>query len=88
VFKYCFIFIVLGQDTSTQGSSEGIHRCDKGSSGGRGKYKTIFKHKQFLIKSSKTTQLYTTKVVYKQFSCHHHIEKSFIVTNLAKINIF
>jgi hypothetical protein len=26
------------------------------------KYKTIFKHKQFLIKSSQTTQLYTTKV--------------------------
>ena len=39
------------------------------------KYKTIFKHKQFLIKSSQTTQLYTTKVFYKQFSCHHHIKK-------------
>jgi hypothetical protein len=31
-----FIFIVLGLDTSTQGSREGIHRCDKGSIGGRG----------------------------------------------------
>ena len=31
VFKYCFIFIVLGQDTSTQGSREGKDRCDKGS---------------------------------------------------------
>jgi hypothetical protein len=36
VFKYCFILIVLGQDTSTQGSMEGKHRGDKGSSGGRG----------------------------------------------------
>jgi hypothetical protein len=51
-------------------------------------YKTIFNHKQFLIKSSQTTQLYTTKVFYKQFSCHHHIKKSFFVTNLVKINIF
>ena len=41
------------------------------------KYKTIFKHKQFLIKSSQTTQLYTTKVFYKQFSCHHHIKNHF-----------
>ena len=36
VFKYCFIFIVLGLDTSTPGSMDGKHRCDKGSSGGRG----------------------------------------------------
>ena len=36
VFKYCFIFIVLGQDTSTPGSRDGKHRCDKGSNGGRG----------------------------------------------------
>ena len=35
VFKYCFIFIVLGHDTSTPGSMEGKGRCDKGSSGGR-----------------------------------------------------
>ena len=35
VFKYCFIFIVLGQDTSTPGSIGGKHRGDKGSSGGR-----------------------------------------------------
>jgi hypothetical protein len=36
VFKYCFILIVLGQDTSTQGSMEGKHRGDKGYSGGMG----------------------------------------------------
>ena len=36
VFKYCFIFIVLGNDTSTQGSTGGKHGCDKGSSGSRG----------------------------------------------------
>jgi hypothetical protein len=36
VFKYCFIFIVLGQDTSTPGSKDGTHRGDKGSIGGRG----------------------------------------------------
>ena len=41
------------------------------------KYKTIFKHKQFLIKSSQTTQLYITKIFYKQFSCHHHIKNHF-----------
>jgi hypothetical protein len=40
----------------------------------------LFK-KQFLIKSSQTTQLYTTKVFYKQFSCHHHIKKSFFEGN-------
>ena len=34
------------------------------------KYKTIIKHKQFRIKPPQTTQLYTTKVFYKQFSCH------------------
>ena len=31
-----FIFIVLGQDTSTPVSKAGKHRCDKGFSGGRG----------------------------------------------------
>jgi hypothetical protein len=36
VFKYCFIFIVLGHDTSTHGSRGGKDRCHKGSSGGRG----------------------------------------------------
>ena len=36
MFKNCFILIVLGQDTSTQGSMEGKDRCDKGSSGVRG----------------------------------------------------
>ena len=36
VLRYCFIFIVLGQDTSTQGSMEGPHRCDRGVTGGRG----------------------------------------------------
>jgi hypothetical protein len=41
------------------------------------KYKTLFKRKQFLIKSSQTTQLYTTEVFYKQFSYHHHIRNNF-----------
>ena len=36
VFKYCFIFIVLGLDTSTPVGKGGKHRGDKGSSGGRG----------------------------------------------------
>jgi hypothetical protein len=31
-----FIFIVLGQDTSTPVSKAGKDRCDKGFSGGRG----------------------------------------------------
>jgi hypothetical protein len=35
VLRYCFIFIVLGQDTSTQGSMEGPQRCDRGVTGGR-----------------------------------------------------
>ena len=35
-----------------------------------------------LIKSSQTAQLNTTKVFYKQFSCHHHINKSVFATNL------
>jgi len=35
VLKYCFIFIVLGQDTSTPGNMEGPHRCDRGVTGGR-----------------------------------------------------
>ena len=28
------------------------------------------------------------KYFNKQFSCHHHIKKSFFITNLVKINIF
>ena len=36
MFKYCFIFIVLGLDTSTRGSTVGKDRGDKGSIGGRG----------------------------------------------------
>ena len=51
------------------------------------KYKIIFKHKQFHIKSSQTTQMYTTNVFNKQCSCHQHIKKSFFLTNLFKINI-
>jgi hypothetical protein len=43
VFKYCFIFIVLGQDTSEPGSSGGIHRGDKGSNGGRGLSQILLK---------------------------------------------
>ena len=31
-----FIFIVLGKDTSTPGSMEGLQRCDKGVIEGRG----------------------------------------------------
>ena len=29
MFKYCFIFIVLGQDTSTPGSTDGNDSGDK-----------------------------------------------------------
>jgi len=36
VLKYCFIFIVLGPDTSAPVSKVGTQRCDKGSIGGRG----------------------------------------------------
>ena len=36
VFKYCFIFIVLGQNTSKTVSREWKDRCDKGFTGGRG----------------------------------------------------
>ena len=36
VLRYCFIFIVLGWDTSTLGSKEGPQRCDRGVTGGRG----------------------------------------------------
>jgi hypothetical protein len=32
-------------------------------------------NRHFVIKSSQTTQLYNTKVVYKQFSCHDYIKK-------------
>ena len=35
VLKYCFIFIVLGQDTSTPGSIQGPQRCDRVVTGGR-----------------------------------------------------
>jgi hypothetical protein len=31
-----------------------------------------------VIKSSQTTQLYNTKVIYKHFSCHHHIKTHFL----------
>jgi hypothetical protein len=33
---------------------------------------------QLVIKSSQTTQLYFRKVIYKHFSCHHHIKKAFL----------
>ena len=36
VLKYCFIFIVLGQDISTRGSIAGPQRCDRDVIGGRG----------------------------------------------------
>jgi hypothetical protein len=42
---------------------------------------TQYLNKQFLIKSSQTTQLYTTKVFYKQFSCHHHIKNNQILNS-------
>ena len=37
----------------------------------------LLNNRHFIIKSSQTTQLYTTKVFYKQFSCHHHIKNHF-----------
>jgi hypothetical protein len=33
-------------------------------------------NRHFVINSSQTTQLYITKVFYKQFSCHDYIEKN------------
>ena len=36
VLKYCFNFIVLGEDTSTPGSRGGPQRCDILVTGGRG----------------------------------------------------
>jgi hypothetical protein len=33
-------------------------------------------NRHFVIKSSQTTQLYITKVFYKQFSCHDYLEKN------------
>ena len=39
----------------------------------------------FVIKSSQTIQLYIIKVLYKQFRCYHHINKSFFVANLFKL---
>ena len=33
-------------------------------------------NRHFVIKSSQTTQLYITKVFYKQFSCHDYINKN------------
>ena len=33
-------------------------------------------NRHFVIKSSQTTQLYNTKVAYKQFSCHDYIKKN------------
>jgi mRNA-degrading endonuclease HigB of HigAB toxin-antitoxin module len=34
-------------------------------------------NRHVVIKSSQETQLYITKVFYKQFSCHHHIKHNF-----------
>jgi len=36
LLNYCFIFIVLGHDTSIPGSMWGPQRCDRGFTGGRG----------------------------------------------------
>jgi hypothetical protein len=44
VLEYCFIFIVLGPNTSTPGSKIWIHRCDKGSPGGRSHFLIQFNH--------------------------------------------
>ena len=44
-------------------------------------------NRHFVVKSSQLTQLYITKVFYKQFSCHHHIANNFLI-NPFKINIF
>jgi len=35
-------------------------------------------NRNVVIKSSQTTQLYIRKVIYKQFSCHHHIKNNFL----------
>jgi hypothetical protein len=37
-----------------------------------------------VIKSSQTTKFYITKVIYKHFSCHHHIKKT-LFESLSKI---
>ena len=34
-------------------------------------------NRHFVIKSSQTTQIYITKVFYKQFSCHDYKKKHF-----------
>ena len=34
-------------------------------------------NRHFVIKSSQATQLYNTKVFYKQFSCHDYIKNHF-----------
>jgi hypothetical protein len=45
-------------------------------------------NRHFVIKSSQSTQLYITKVFYKQFSCHGYIKNHFSSESLIKINIF
>jgi hypothetical protein len=35
-------------------------------------------HSPQWVKSSQTTQHYIIKVIYKHFSCHHHIKKHFL----------
>ena len=45
-------------------------------------------NRYFVIKSSQPTQIYITKVFYKQFYCHYYIKKLFFVRNFDKINIF
>jgi hypothetical protein len=45
-------------------------------------------NRHLVIKSSQATQLYNTKVVYKQFSCHEFIKQSIFEAKIDKINNF
>jgi hypothetical protein len=42
-------------------------------------------NRHVVIKSSETAQLYITKVIYKHFSCHHHIKKHFLQQTFLKL---
>jgi len=48
------------------------------------RFNSMTRLRHFVIKSSQTTQLFTTKVFCKQSSCHHRITKSFFVANLVR----
>jgi hypothetical protein len=44
-------------------------------------------NRHVVIKSSQTTQFCITKVIYKHFSCHHHIKKHFLQQIVLKLTI-